>query len=590
MHRNTRTALPNLVPRSRRSVSSELRGGGGFDFEDRVAVVFLASLLAGERPFRPGITSRILAISWQVAGKGWALDDLLLTLGDEVPTGSLALSIKRDRQVTSKGFPQAFVHAAWQHWSGGVEDPFDRERDFLGLVTGVIRDEVLAAWHDPLGQAVVGEDSAIAKRFSPDGLGGSLLSRSLFASLQCPPELARADWCETEERVRLLRRIRLLHLDLRSDPSRPEVAGIGCCQRALESGDADEAQRLWERLRGIAAARRPKGGHLDRHELLVSLASGFELAELPDHRKDWGRLAEVSEDATRAVKGAVGDLRIERGLSDLLGRCLEPGRRTLLVGLSGCGKSALAKTAFGQWQGPRLWLDAARAEADGLVGLRQGLGVQHAFPDLLRDAPGAGLLVLDGLENWSARAITNAGALLEIVRPLGNWTVLATSRPSIARDLEELTGARFELVRVEALTDNEMQGLRRELPWLGWLWLRPGLNQLLRNLKVLDWLSIELAHGAAERAGHWASPSDVHDAVWKRWCGRGEDRFERGELLRHLAREEADAMRAAVGLSVVDPAERRILEPWRITSWSRNAGTDCTFATISEGTGRGSRC
>jgi hypothetical protein len=555
---------PGRVSRARRSAPTQLTGGGGFSFEDQVAAVFLARLVAGDRcELRPNVDDRVLAISWQVAEQGWRLDDLLMTFGEDAAAGRLALSVKRDRQVTGKGFPPSFVRSAWLHWIGGEGDPFDCERDLLGLAPGLLDGEVLAAWSDLLGDAIVGKVSSIAARFGGGSGGGSRLSRALFASLRCPADLAGAGASEPAERVMLLRRIRLLHFEFRLHPSTGE-RGKELCRRALASGDAAEGRKLWKELVRIAAERRPHGGHLDRHELLVLLAPSFDLVELPDHRADWRSVAEVAADATRGVKTTIGATRrLERAVSGALGERLGGGRRTLLIGLSGSGKSALAKAAFEGWKGPRLWLDGAWSDAEGLVGLRRALGVGHALAELLREASGAGLLVLDGVEGWTPRGLANAAALLDLLRPLGNWTVLATTRPAgergFIRELEQAMGAPFEVVDVELLSDDDMRSLARHLPWLGWLWPRPGLNLMLRNLKVLDWLGLDLTASAAATAGRWVTPSDVHDAVWGRWCGSGADQFERSELLRRLARAEAEAMRGTIGLSDVDPAERRVL-------------------------------
>jgi hypothetical protein len=552
-----------LSPARRRSTPTELGGGGGFNFEDWVAAALLANLLCGERLFLPSIKYRILSIAWQVGEKGWRLNDLLLALGEDSPASSLALSIKRDQQVTRGGFPKQFVRHAWLHWIGGENDPFDRERDYLGLAPGVVSEGVRTAWSDLLEQARLGEPAAIAERFSPGGTGGNKVSRALFASLRCPPDLPRAGPSEAAERILLVRRIRLLSYDLRFDPSTAVTAAVGLCRKAMASGDADDARKLWWLLVKLAAERRPKGGFLDRRGLQLELGPSFELLELPDHQADWRRVVQVAEDAARGVKEVVGlGVRLERPVLGEVRQRLLPGRRTLLVGLSGSGKSALAKAVAQQWRGPLLWLDAQRADAVGLVGLQRALGLGHSISDLARDAPGLGLLVLDGLEGWSPRALENAVALLGIVPPLGNWSLLATSRPDagwgILGDLESAMRGPFDPVEVGPLTDPEMRSLLRDLPWLVWLLPRPGLDRLLRNLKALDWLAAAFGDITAERA-KWVSPSDVHDALWQRWCGTAEDSDARAELLKRLAREEADAMRSAVARSSLDPAERPIL-------------------------------
>ena len=70
---------------SKNIASPKQTGGGGFDFENRVAAYYLASLLSEQPPLDPklGIISRI---DFQTRVDGWYLDDVLLTLSDNAST------------------------------------------------------------------------------------------------------------------------------------------------------------------------------------------------------------------------------------------------------------------------------------------------------------------------------------------------------------------------------------------------------------------------------------------------------------------------------------------------------------------------
>ena len=90
----------------------KLTGGGGFRFEDRVASLFMAHMLAGGLALGAEYGT-IRAIHFQVRDRGWLLDDLLLVLERDGNKQHCALSIKSNLQVTQNGFPADFVKAIW---------------------------------------------------------------------------------------------------------------------------------------------------------------------------------------------------------------------------------------------------------------------------------------------------------------------------------------------------------------------------------------------------------------------------------------------------------------------------------------------
>ena len=90
--------------------SVQFTGGAGFDYEDRVAALFLAAMASRAFPFGSDL-GRITRLDWQTRCDGWLLDDLGVSF-QSTETAVLALSIKSDRQVTQGGFPASFVEAA----------------------------------------------------------------------------------------------------------------------------------------------------------------------------------------------------------------------------------------------------------------------------------------------------------------------------------------------------------------------------------------------------------------------------------------------------------------------------------------------
>jgi hypothetical protein len=546
------------------SIPTQLRGGGGFNFEDLIAAAFLADLLAGERRFLQSIQGRVLAVRRQVGAP--PLDDVQLILENGTAGSLFAISVKRDRQVTRKGFPSDFVRAVWSRWlhPGTGEEAFNRERDYFGLAVGLLSDEVSNAWHNLLEQALDGDPHELARRFSSRSV--SQVARNLFESLQCPGNLQGQQ--SGVERVRLMRRIRLLYFDFRSEPSEDYAKAVEVCLKALVSSNFDEARDLWERLVGIAAKLRPLGGSLDLGGLLEKLRDRFQLVSVPDYRQDWERLRRISGDALDKVKESLGArvtlLRPER-LREI-GERLGPGQPLLLVGVSGAGKSALAKITCRRWeQGPVLWLDGATADVPGLFALEQRFQLHNSLADLFRDTPGQGLLVLDALETWSPQAVEVATGLLKLCVPLSNWSMAVTIKPDHPRHLLPNLQARaglypgFDALTIQPLGNEELREARGALTELNPLFLRRDLKELLRNLKVLDWLATAFTSGRASEAPGWVKVSEVIDGLWDYWIGTGEDSRSRGEFLKKLALREAEALRSGVGFSEIGSEELRIL-------------------------------
>ena len=64
---------------AREVAPTKVTGGGGFEFEDKVAAFFMCHLLCGCPPLDPNF-GLIKRIDFQVRADGWLFDDLLLSL------------------------------------------------------------------------------------------------------------------------------------------------------------------------------------------------------------------------------------------------------------------------------------------------------------------------------------------------------------------------------------------------------------------------------------------------------------------------------------------------------------------------------
>jgi hypothetical protein len=228
----------------------QLTGGAGFRYENAVAARFLLDLLAGTNPLGVDF-GRITRIDWQARDSGWLADDLVITCNASGLGRTAALSIKSSRQVSGAGFPADFVTIAWAQWFGVKTDRKLRDSSSAAvLITGSLAHEVKDAWSNLLNDALLTTPDRMAARLSPaptgEGSQSSAVQRALFESFRCPKELRENGDAGDATVVDLMRHVRLLHFDFDAAPSRDHATALADCQRLLKSGDAAEAERLWE--------------------------------------------------------------------------------------------------------------------------------------------------------------------------------------------------------------------------------------------------------------------------------------------------------------------------------------------------------
>lgn len=534
-------------------------GSGGTTVEVEVGAYFLAAMLTGDRVLAPSLPHVVIGIDWQARDMDWLLDDLLLTLRDGTTEGSLALSTKSNHQISQAGFSADFVWAVWSHWLQKDTGAFEKERDYLGLVVARLDTRIQDAWEDLFYQVTQANEAPerIVRRLGEVQGQSNEITRQLFQSLHCPPELGAAG---PDETVRLISRLQVLHLDFRDASSRSYQQALRMCQQAVEGQDHAAAENLWARLLALASKKNPAGGLL--RSLLPVLRSDFPLLPPLDDRADWQRLERFSQAGQERTRDSLtSGMVISRSLAsqEIEAQLLE--RQSVLVsGESGAGKSALAKSISRGWQsGSVVWLDPVGAEAEDLIALERKIGLRKPLNELLPLSPRKlSLLVLDALERWSPCGLDCAARLINTCSPSDAWVILATARSDQQRLVLDALSSReapingWSFYPLDLPSLNDLQEVWSRFPDLHRLLLRhPRMEGLLRNLKVLDWLT----RGKTAEAASWNAPSQLIDGLWRRWTGSGPNPYGKENVLQKIARLEADLMEASVALSSLEGSE-----------------------------------
>jgi len=563
------------------ATSVKSTGGEGYSFEDWVAGFFMVHMLAGLPPFQKP-AGRIQQIDFQTRDLGWTVDDLLLTLGTDGAPSRCALSVKSNSQVTQQGFPADFVEDVWRQWQL-AGSPFQAQQDFVGLVTSRLSQAVRTAWDALAGQLQVTPARA-AKRATTSG-GSSKVQRSLFKSFHRPTSVP-ADSLVPVKTEEVLARVLLLHHDFERQDSVTEGRAIQLCRESLRSGSTDQAGKLWKRLKELAKEARPKGGSYSLHNLIAELRNDFQLLDYPDHGEDWRRLDAISREARNAIRREVGvGCHLDR--TDLIAeieRVVSTSGVVAVVGGSGAGKSAAIVELSNLPAFDRvLWIEGGHFSPGGLSMTVSQLGLTHPFQELLENSSvSCGLLVADSIDRFSSSGLAQACELIRVA--LGSrWKIILTSQVSrLDRVLHAIIAAGVQadsLYRLEVSSPTPEQILRLadSVPNLVSVLAIPELPELLRNLKVLDWVARGLACSPQEARSGLASEAALIEWVWDGWVGVGPNQYERDAVLLKIGELEAASLGATVSIADFASGERTALRQLEDDEIVRVRGTEVLF-------------
>jgi hypothetical protein len=180
-------------------------------------------------------------------------------------------------------------------------------------------------------------------------------------------------------------------------------------------------------------------------------------------------------------------------------------------------RSPITRAAFGCRR--RVWTYEAPVDFERAPGLRQPL------IDVLRMSPCRCLVVFDGMEAYSDRALRLAARFVtELLAAASAHVHLLFSLQFQSADakLRQLASLKMpqELLEITPIGRPELyeiQELLSPFPDLQWLALRPQLRPLLTNLKVLDWFARTPPKSQAGDDQQYVGLTAVIDQLWELW-------------------------------------------------------------------------
>jgi hypothetical protein len=543
-------------------------GGGGFVFEDDVCAAFLACMLSGEPPFDSELGPPV-RVDFQTRPDGWFLDDALVTTAVGPVHHRFAVSIKSNAQFTASSAPSDFVSCAWEQWLHVGSSVFQPTQDFMALVTAPLSGAAAASVSGLTEKARAADPGLFPARLATPNWATDD-ERHLFATFNCPAALNSGAVTDVDT-ARLVQRFRFLQHDFSTATSESLKNAIELCRRCVRMHATQDAEVLWNHLRGVAAELRPRAGSITLSGLVDRLRNRVLLADYPDHATDWATLdARSSRDAALVPDSIAGRIRIPREAAvDALAKAVTDADLLVLLGASGAGKSAIARTFFESRRAKQertLWYEARSLDCPDFGTFESALRTKYALSDLLGTAMAAEpVLVLDGLDRlYADQAFRNVAVLLRLARqegPSTKWRVVAPCQsqewPRVLEALQRagVVGEPWKSMQLEPLKVTELKPASDAVPALARLMLQPKVAGLLTNLKLLDLVVRRVDAGATVDSAGWVGESSVADWFWSAEIDRGADRIARGRFARSLAQLQADLLVASVRIDDFNASE-----------------------------------
>lgn len=403
---------------------------------------------------------------------------------------------------------------------------------------------------------------------SQEGQQTSKQQRAIFASFACP-EIFDAKHLREEETVELVRQVRWLNFDFEKPQAQNYGTALSDCRNVLTVQEAHRATELWERLVGIADEKRKLGGMLDLPALLKELKGQFTFKDNPEFAGDWIELAKRSAAEMIEIKTEIAGLpRLarERELKAIQAD-VDERSSCFLVGDSGCGKSALAKTFAAANYKRIIWLGNDSLEYASLPDFGKGIGLRHSITDIIDSTVENTILVFDAIEGFSRKAKKVAVQLIRAVHASVSaertsiiLTAQAEGAQSLLVDLLSL-GVPDCVLKTRTVVrpaEDDVRAIVVGLPKVGWVALRSEMKTLLTNLKMLDWF-IQFSQSGGTISTSNVGLTNLIDSLWSHWVETGDDKFAKSDLLIKIASIEADNHVNSVSRSSLAHVEQETL-------------------------------
>jgi len=480
------------------TVSPVATGGGGEQFEQHVVAFALGLLLVRATP--PILTdTSVVEVHLQTRHQGWHTDDLLLV--GERSNGArrrLALQVKRSFRISAVDDDcRKTIYGMWNDFLAA--DRFQESTDQLAVVTLHGTSVLLRDFGSLLHCARASIDAEDFKRRL--SLDGFLSGKARDQNGDIKRILAEKGGTSLDDDVywRFLRVVNVLSFDLNTPTSQTEASMLSLLSHCMADGSGSNAavRGVWATLLECAGEGRPTARSYARDDLPLELRERHPTTVSAADRNGLRVLVEHGQTVRDGIRSTIGEgYTIERSryVQSLAAR-LADHQVVIVSGVAGSGKSALACKLLAQVEDgyPVLAFQAvefATAHVDEVLANAQTL-LNHQRLLALLAAHDRKVVFVDGVERLLERSVRDAfSQLLQLPQKDSSIQIVLTVRDysleTVRNALLTPAGLNPEIFEVSALSDAELDGVKRGVPALSLPLGNEQLRGFLRTPYVLD--------------------------------------------------------------------------------------------------------
>jgi hypothetical protein len=509
---------------TRKSTSTELTGGAGFTFEDRVVAYYLAALLREEHA--AGQSGIVISVAVQ-QGKDHPMDDIVVEFREHAARRLLGLQVKRQLRISAARSNSDFREIMAAAVATRRTPEFQESKNAYGFAVEHVAVAPMRSFNRLIEWAKSspsGKD--FRRRFAKAGSAANA-ERNLRKAL-LPLIGARS----ADEELSFYTHFVALQLDGLGEGGFLRSELFNRLQELVASNEDGQNILLFDRLCRIARDAAGTARKWTRPSLLAELRGVVRLKVIPNYRADIDLLQSFSTAGMDDVAEQVAGFRVERptferSVRDRLAEC----RLVNLSGLPGGGKSAMLKRIATEEaaRGPILFLKSDRLAGNSWLTFAAAIGLRHrVIADLLAEigSTGTPILFIDGIDRVrpdQKAIITDILRAIEGNDHLAHWRVLASSRDQGLEAYRAWFPASFYRgtgigdVSIGAFSDVEAEALANEQPNLRRLLFGPaGVREIARR----PFFAAVLARSFPDNT---ATPQTEVDLISAWWARAGHD-------------------------------------------------------------------
>lgn len=575
------TKIPQLVKPIEpvANISSEVKSGQGFTFEDYVAAVYLSGLLT--ETTATGLSGRVVTrVEIQQGAFGRPLDDLAVTAqGADGIDMMFDVQLKQHMTISAAKSNADFRETVLRAYQTILKTGFKLNVDRVGAIVGDISDEPRREFWALCEMARDESDASkfVEKLRTPGTAGNKLTQFDAVQAILEPHIESRELDLATHQ---LLAHFVLSRMEMLAEGSVIEAQTIALLANALSPDERSRALDLWKHLLSLVRPAQGRSGGLDRPRLVANLRGAFRLDAAPSLSAAVYAIQAEATLACAEIPNEIAGVTIPRTLlaQQVLDHCIA-GQFLQITGVPGAGKSVVLRTAveLALKRGPALFLKADRLTGNSWSQFATAMSIGPANLEALLvelAACGSSTLFIDGIDRV---AVSERKVLVDIFNTissselLAGWSVAVTVRDTGLEPIrtwlpDAIVSRGLSSVQVSEFNQEEATQLAEAIPALA-----ASLNgsEPMRSLVRRPFFASVLAREARQSATLPTSEIGLAELWWQRG-GYVDDAAAKGHrrlALVRLAQDGAEKLGRRISVEHVDPTVLEALVADGVVRW-----------------------